>query len=109
MTTTAIARGVLACMLAGLANVDEQLVHGVAEGLGMEVPPNYGPEYTRNFKQMFVRLSQQQRIPLVPFLLKGVADGPDPTALFQEDRIHPKAQAHPIILGNVWSVLKKWL
>ena len=77
--------------------------------LGMEVPPNYGPEYTRNFKQMFVRLSQQQRIPLVPFLLKGVADGPDPTALFQEDRIHPKAQAHPIILGNVWSVLKKWL
>ena len=77
--------------------------------VGMQVPPNYGPEYTRNFKQMFVRLSQQQRIPLVPFLLKGVADGPDPTALFQEDRIHPKAQAHPIILGNVWSVLKKWL
>ena len=46
---------------------------------------------------------------LVPFLLKGVADATDPTALFQPDRIHPKAQAHPIILSNVWPVLKRML
>jgi acyl-CoA thioesterase-1 len=38
-----------------------------------------------------------------------VADGKDPTAMFQADRIHPKAQAHPRIMANVWSVLKTML
>jgi acyl-CoA thioesterase-1 len=42
-------------------------------------------------------------------MLKGVADATDPTALFQPDRIHPKAEAHPIILRNVWPVLKRML
>jgi acyl-CoA thioesterase-1 len=42
-------------------------------------------------------------------LLAGVADDKDPTALFQADRIHPKAEAHPRILANVWVVLKKML
>lgn len=77
--------------------------------IGMQVPPNYGQEYVQEFSRMFVRISQQQRAQLVPFLLKGVADAPDPTALFQPDRIHPKAQAHPIILSNVWPVLKSML
>lgn len=77
--------------------------------IGMQVPPNYGQEYVQEFSRMFVRISQQQRTQLVPFLLKGVADAPDPTALFQPDRIHPKAQAHPIILSNVWLVLKSML
>lgn len=77
--------------------------------IGMQVPPNYGQEYVQEFSRMFVRISQQQRTQLVPFLLKGVADAPDPTALFQPDRIHPKAQAHPIILSNVWPVLKSML
>jgi len=77
--------------------------------IGMQVPPNYGQEYAKEFSRMFVRISQQQRTQLVPFLLKGVADAADPTALFQPDRIHPKAQAHPIILSNVWPVLKRML
>ena len=77
--------------------------------LGMQVPPNYGQEYAQEFSRMFVRISQQQRTQLVPFLLKGVADATDPTALFQPDRIHPKAEAHPIILRNVWPVLKRML
>ncbi|MEY3999487.1 MAG: hypothetical protein RLY60_2299, partial [Pseudomonadota bacterium] len=77
--------------------------------LGMQVPPNYGQEYAQEFSRMFVRISQQQRTQLVPFLLKSVADATDPTALFQPDRIHPKAQAHPIILSNVWPVLKRML
>ncbi len=42
---------------------------------------------------------------LVPFLLKGVADGPQADSLFQADRIHPLAAAHPTILANVWPVL----
>ena len=77
--------------------------------IGMQVPPNYGQAYAQDFSRMFARISQQQRTQLVPFLLKGVADATDPTALFQPDRIHPKAEAHPIILSNVWPVLKRML
>jgi acyl-CoA thioesterase-1 len=42
----------------------------------------------------------------VPFFLKGVADLPDPTKLFQNDRIHPNEQAQPIMLDNVWPALR---
>ena len=42
-------------------------------------------------------------------MLKGVADGADPTALFQADRIHPTAAAHPTILANIWPELQKLL
>jgi len=45
----------------------------------------------------------------VPFLLAGVADAPDPVALFQPDRIHPRAEAHPRLLANVWPALKPLL
>ena len=65
--------------------------------------------YAQAFVQMFERISLQQRTPLVPFLLKGIADAKDPSALFQADRIHPTAQAHPQILANVWPVLKTML
>ena len=77
--------------------------------VGMQVPPNYGAQYAQDFSRMFQTISQKQGTQLVPFLLKGVADTSDPTAMFQPDRIHPKAQAHPLILANVWSVLKKML
>ena len=77
--------------------------------IGMQVPPNYGAGYAQAFVQMFERISRQQRTPLVPFLLKGIADAKDPSALFQADRIHPTAQAHPQILANVWPVLKTML
>ncbi len=77
--------------------------------VGMQVPPNYGAAYASDFTRMFARISQQQQTALVPFLLAGVADDKDPTAMFQADRIHPKAEAHPRILANVWSVLKKML
>jgi len=77
--------------------------------IGMQVPPNYGADYAQAFSQLFKTISQQQHLPLVPFLLKGVADAADATALFQADRIHPKAEAHPQILANVWPVLKKLL
>ena len=77
--------------------------------IGMQVPPNYGAGYAEAFSQLFQHISRQQRTQLVPFLLKGIADADDPAALFQADRIHPKAQAHPIILENVWAVLKKML
>ena len=77
--------------------------------VGMQVPPNYGEAYAQDFSRMFQTISQKKGTALVPFLLKGIADAQDPTALFQADRIHPKAQAHPRILANVWPVLKKML
>ena len=45
----------------------------------------------------------------MPFLLKGVADSPDAAMLFQADRIHPTAAAHPRMLDNVWMPLRKML
>ena len=77
--------------------------------VGMQVPPNYGAQYGQRFEALFAQVAQAHKAALVPFLLKGVADGPDPTKLFQPDRIHPVATAHPIILGNVWPTLKTLL
>jgi acyl-CoA thioesterase-1 len=67
--------------------------------IGMRMPPNYGRAYTERFFGMFGTLSKEYKAPLVPFMLDGVADKP---ALFQADRLHPSAQAHPIILNNIW-------
>ena len=67
--------------------------------IGMRMPPNYGRAYTERFFGMFKTVSTSTRSPLVPFMLEGVADKP---ALFQQDRLHPTAQAHPIILNNIW-------
>ena len=77
--------------------------------VGVQVPPNYGANYTRKFAEVFENVAQERKAALVPFLLKGVADGPDPTALFQPDRIHPTAQAHPRMLDNVWPALRALL
>jgi len=73
--------------------------------LGMQVPPNYGADYAGRFAALFESVAKAQQTALVPFLLRGVADGPEPEQLFQKDRIHPSAEAHPIILDNVWSEL----
>jgi acyl-CoA thioesterase-1 len=72
---------------------------------GMQVPPNYGRQYNDGFAAVFVEVAKAEGTALVPFLLKGVADGTDADAMFQADRIHPREIAHPIILANVWPVL----
>ena len=77
--------------------------------VGMQVPPNYGAAYGRRFAAIFETVAKAQKTALVPFLLQGVADGPDPTRLFQADRIHPRAEAHPRMLDNVWTELRKLL
>ncbi|MDL2355865.1 MAG: arylesterase [Pseudomonadota bacterium] len=67
--------------------------------VGMRMPPNYGRDYTERFFAMYKTVSTQLKAPLVPFMLDGVAEQP---ALFQADRLHPTAQAHPTILANIW-------
>ena len=77
--------------------------------VGMQVPPNSGTDYANKFAALFPAVAQARKAAVVPFFLKGVADGPDPTKLFQPDRIHPRAEAHPQMLANVWPELKKLL
>jgi acyl-CoA thioesterase-1 len=77
--------------------------------LGMQMPPNYGQAYAKQFAEMFSAVAKSQQAVLVPFLLKGVADVPDSLKLFQADRIHPVAAAHPTILNNVWPAVIKLL
>lgn len=77
--------------------------------VGMQVPPNYGRDYADRFAAMFAAVAKAHKAALVPFMLAGVGEGSDPTHMFQADRIHPKAEAHPIMLANVWPALRKLL
>jgi acyl-CoA thioesterase-1 len=76
---------------------------------GMAMPPNYGRAYGEAFLALFGAVAKAEKTALVPFFLAGVADVPNADELFQPDRIHPKAEAHPKLLANVWPVLKPLL
>jgi acyl-CoA thioesterase-1 len=67
--------------------------------LGIRVPPNYGPRYSDEFARIFPEVANQYHLPLVPFLLEGVALQPE---LMQEDGLHPSARGEPRVLDNVW-------
>ena len=77
--------------------------------LGMQVPPNYGADYSRAFAQTFADVAKAKKTALVPFLLKGVGDVRESQKWFQSDRIHPNAQAQPLLLANVWPQLVRLL
>lgn len=77
--------------------------------IGIQIPPNFGPTYTRDFAALFPKIARSEKIPLVPFLLAGVADAPNARALFQADGLHPSSAAQPQLLKNVWSVAQPWL
>ena len=72
----------------------------------MRIPPNYGPLYTQKFQAAFGALAKRYHLPLIPFLLEGVAGDP---ALIQDDGLHPRAKAQPRILDNVWPTLEPLL
>ena len=77
--------------------------------VGMQVPPNYGQRYGQDFAELFAKVARAEQAALVPFLLDGVADAPNAESLFQPDRIHPRAEAQPRMLANVWAVMAGWL
>ena len=70
--------------------------------VGMRMPPNYGRDYGDKFHAIYGKLAREWKAPLVPFMFEGIADRPQ---LFQADRMHPNAQAHPAILNNIWPQL----
>ncbi|MCK7594769.1 arylesterase [Pseudomarimonas salicorniae] len=74
--------------------------------VGMQIPPNYGPQYTRGFIDMYRRLATEQDVSLLPFLLEPISRG---LVHFQADRLHPNAEAQPIILDHVWQTLEPLL
>lgn len=74
--------------------------------IGILLPPNYGPAYLAQFEQTYPNLAKKYQLPLVPFLLEGVADKPE---LMQEDGLHPTAKAQPKLLETVWLELKPLL
>lgn len=74
--------------------------------LGVKIPPNYGPRYTREFSQSYSELASQYGLPLVDFFLEGVAGKPEFTL---DDGLHPTASAQSHILANVWPVLRNEL
>lgn len=73
---------------------------------GMQIPPNYGPEYTEAFANVFPELAKQYDIPLLPFLLQDVAAIPE---LNQADGIHPNAEGTRIVAETVYQFLLSYL
>jgi acyl-CoA thioesterase I len=67
--------------------------------LGIELPLNYGPQYRDGLRDMYRDVAREFNVPLVPFLLDGVATDPK---LMQDDGMHPLAAAEPKVLDNVW-------
>jgi acyl-CoA thioesterase-1 len=91
-----------------LAQIIETSRDGGAEVLlvGMQIPPNYGLRYTNHFRDTYTELAEQYDLPLVTFLLAGVALTPE---LMQKDGIHPTAEAQEKMLDNVWPILQPLL
>ena len=70
--------------------------------LGMRMPPNYGPDYTEQFRSVYSELARADKLPWVPFLLTGIALSPN---LMQADGVHPNELGQPRLLNNVWPLL----
>ena len=71
---------------------------------GMEIPPNMGPEYTAEFRNIYPEIAREYPDMIyIPFLLKGVAGDRD---LNLPDGIHPTAEGHRIITTTIWPYLK---
>ncbi len=95
------------------ANVEAMLERAARESppprvvlIGMQAPPNYGPEYARRFRALYPELAAKHHAALVPFLLEGVAGVP---RLNQADGMHPTPEGHRMLADTVWKVLSPLL
>lgn len=82
--------------------IQEKLPQATIVLAGMQIPPNMGPEYTSGFRDIFPELAEKEDLPLIPFLLEGVAGIPE---LNQGDGIHPTKKGQQLVAENVWEVL----
>ncbi len=92
-------------------NLDQMIAIAQSNGskvllLGTRLPPNYGPQYTRDFSDSYALLADKHDITLVPSILNGFEDNPD---YFLPDQLHPSIKAQEKILDNVWPAIKSLL
>lgn len=89
------------------SNLEEMILELKTSGAivvlaGMTLPPNYGPDYIREFEEVYTGLAATHSLPLIPFLLEGVAGNRD---LMQSDGIHPTAEGNRLAAANVMEVI----
>jgi acyl-CoA thioesterase-1 len=92
-------------------NLAEIIERATARGiavllLGMEAPPNFGPEYAVSFRQVYRELARQYHVTFVPFMLDKVAGHGD---LNQRDGIHPNIEGTRIVANTIWNALRPML
>lgn len=93
------------------ANLEKMIAMAKARGIrvllvGMEIPPNYGPEYTGQFRGMYRALAERHDLPLLPFLLEPIAAD---RANFLDDNLHPTAEVQPQLRDHVAAALRPLL
>lgn len=95
----------LKLMEANLTSMIQQSKEAKAQVLllGIEIPPNYGPRYTDEFRNVYQRVAENENVPLVPFILENIATQSE---LMQNDGIHPTEEAQPLLLDNILPALK---
>jgi len=98
----------VAQMTKNLGQIIEQSQEAGARVLvvGMKLPPNYGPDYTHAFESAFGELARRYKTALLPFLLEDFGEKQE---FFQPDRIHPTAEAQPLMMERVWTALRPLL
>ena len=74
--------------------------------LGIRIPTNYGTRYTQAFEGVYREVAEELDIRWIEFFMDGVALNDD---LLQDDRIHPNAEAQPILLDNAWPIIRATL
>ena len=93
------------------ANLEKIVTRAKATGaavvlLGIRIPSNYGPRYSSEFEGVFRQVSANLDVEWIEFFMEGIAMNDD---LLQEDRIHPNAEAQPILLDNAWPIISATL
>ena len=74
--------------------------------LGIRIPPNYGPRYTRSFENVYRELAEQSGVLWIEFFMESIALNEE---LMQDDGIHPNAEAQSILLNNAWPIIHQAL
>lgn len=89
------------------ANLEKIVMRAKSTGaavvlLGIRIPSNYGARYSAEFEGVFKQVSEEQEVMWIEFFMDGIALNDE---LLQEDRIHPNAEAQPILLDNAWPII----
>ena len=89
------------------ANLEKIIERSKASGaavvlLGIRIPTNYGARYTAAFETVYREIADDQQVEWIEFFMEGVAMNDE---LLQDDRIHPNAEAQPILLENAWPII----